>query len=126
MATLMADTDWVIVPSIWWENAPLVIQEAFHHKRPVICSGIGGMAEAVRNGIDGMWFRAGDAAHLAEKMTAALEPELWNRLVTGISKPRTMQEAAQDHLALYGRVTAEARRRAAADVAAAPMAAVAG
>jgi hypothetical protein len=37
-----------------------------------------------------------------------------------------MQEAAQDHLALYGRVTAEARRRAAADVTAAPKAAVAG
>ena len=26
----MAEVDWVIVPSIWWENSPLVIQEAFH------------------------------------------------------------------------------------------------
>src|SRR3954454_23042100 len=50
---LMAETDWVVVPSIWWENAPLVIQEAFMHGRPVICSDIGGMAEHVDHGISG-------------------------------------------------------------------------
>lgn len=111
MANLMADADWVVVPSIWFENAPLVIQEAFHHKRPVICSGIGGMAEAVRNGIDGLYFRSGDSANLAEKMEAALEPELWSRLITGIVKPRGLADAAKDHLDLYGRVVAEARAR---------------
>lgn len=111
MATLMADADWVVVPSIWFENAPLVIQEAFHHKRPVICSGIGGMAEAVRNGIDGLCFRPGDGAQLAEKMEAALEPELWGRLITGIVKPRGLADAAKDHLDLYDRVVAEARAR---------------
>src|SRR5205807_798896 len=26
---LMQKVDWVVVPSIWWENSPLVIQEAF-------------------------------------------------------------------------------------------------
>src|SRR6185503_12621743 len=31
----MAEVDWVIIPSIWWENSPLVIQEAFHFGRPV-------------------------------------------------------------------------------------------
>ena len=44
---LMAEIDWVVVPSRWWENSPLVIQEAFMHGRPVICSDIGGMAEKV-------------------------------------------------------------------------------
>ena len=50
----MAEVDWVVVPSIWWENAPLVIQEAFRHRRPVICGDIGGMAEMVRDGVDGL------------------------------------------------------------------------
>ena len=45
--SLMADLHWVLVPSIWWENSPLVIQEAFFHGRPVICSDVGGMAEKV-------------------------------------------------------------------------------
>ncbi|MGE0715956.1 MAG: glycosyltransferase, partial [Alphaproteobacteria bacterium] len=50
---LLADVDWVVAPSIWWENAPLVVDEAFHHGRPVICSGIGGLAERVTDGVDG-------------------------------------------------------------------------
>jgi len=48
LPTLMKDVDWVIVPSTWWENSPVVIQEAFLHGRPVICSDIGGMAEKQR------------------------------------------------------------------------------
>jgi len=27
----MKQVDWMIVPSIWWENSPIVIQEAFAH-----------------------------------------------------------------------------------------------
>ena len=34
---LMAETDWVVVPSIWWENSPLVIEEALAARRPIIC-----------------------------------------------------------------------------------------
>ena len=59
---LMAEVDWVVVPSLWWENSPLVIQEAFLHGRPVICSDIGGMAEKVTDGVNGLHFRAGDRA----------------------------------------------------------------
>jgi glycosyltransferase involved in cell wall biosynthesis len=106
MAALMAEVDWVIMPSIWWENAPLVIQEAFRHRRPVICTGIGGMAEAVRDGVDGLWFRTGDPAHLAQRMEEALEPDLWERLVAGIESPETMRASAARHLALYQRLVA--------------------
>jgi len=56
----MAAVDWVVVPSIWWENSPLVIQEAFAHGRPVICSDIGGMAEKVAHEKNGLHFRAND------------------------------------------------------------------
>jgi glycosyltransferase involved in cell wall biosynthesis len=106
LPALMADADWVIVPSIWWENAPLIIQEAFQHRRPVICSGIGGMAESVRNGIDGLWFNAGDSRQLADKMAEALDPALWAQLIAGIKTPRKMSEAADDHLALYKAISA--------------------
>ncbi|HUN50796.1 MAG TPA: glycosyltransferase [Candidatus Sulfotelmatobacter sp.] len=112
MALLMADADWVVVPSIWWENAPLVIQEAFQHRRPVICSGIGGMAEAVSDGVDGLWFRAGDAAHLSERMQEALDPALWSRLVEGIREPRAMPAAAEEHMTLYQRLAARSRNAA--------------
>ena len=48
-------------PSIWWETGPLVVGEAFQHGRPVICSDIGGMAEKVTDGVNGLHFRRGDA-----------------------------------------------------------------
>jgi glycosyltransferase involved in cell wall biosynthesis len=55
----------VLVPSIWWENSPVVIQEALRNKRPVICSDIGGMAEKVRDGLDGFHFPVGNSIALA-------------------------------------------------------------
>ncbi len=82
---LMANIDWVVVPSIWWENAPLVIQEAFMHGRPVICSDIGGMAEKVTHGVNGLHFRAHDPMSLAETIRHAVgTPGLWERLRSGI------------------------------------------
>lgn len=101
-ARLIAEVDWVIVPSVWWENAPLVIQEAFSHGRPVICSNVGGMAEAVGNGINGLHFARGDARSLAQTMRQAIEqPGLWQRLRDGIGPIRTIQDAADEHLSLY-------------------------
>lgn len=83
---LMSNIDWVIVPSIWWENSPLVIQEAFHNSRPVICSDVGAMAEKVREGVDGLHFRVRDPASLAQVIRHASEtPHLWHTLRAGIS-----------------------------------------
>lgn len=80
LAQRMRDADWVVVPSIWWENAPLVIEEARAAGRPVICSGIGGMAEAVTHKIDGLHVAPGDAGQLAEAMASATSPDLWSCL----------------------------------------------
>jgi glycosyltransferase involved in cell wall biosynthesis len=73
LGSLMENVDWVIVPSRWWENSPLVIQEAFMHGRPVICSDIGGMAEKVTDGVDGLHFRAGDPEAMVARVLVALE-----------------------------------------------------
>jgi len=101
-AARIAAADWVVVPSIWWENAPLVILEAFRHRRPVICGDVGGMAEAVRDGLDGLHAPIGDAAGLAAVMRRAAEtPRLWERLVAGIAPPPDLDAAAAAHLALY-------------------------
>lgn len=99
---LMEDLHWVIVPSIWWENSPLVIQEAFFHRRPIICSDVGGMAEKVRDGIDGIHFRAGDAWSLARTIERATgSPQLWNELREGIEEPYVMEQHVERLLDLY-------------------------
>jgi glycosyltransferase involved in cell wall biosynthesis len=102
LPALMAAVDWVVVPSIWWENAPLVIQEAFAHGRPVICSDIGGMAEKVTDGVNGLHFRAGDPASLAEVMTRAMStPGLWEHLRRGIPEVHSVETHAATLRALY-------------------------
>lgn len=96
----MARADWVVVPSLWWENAPLVIEEARAAGRPVIASGIGGMAERVADGVDGLHVPPGDAAALAETMRAATDPALWRRLA-GVALPADHAAFTDAHLALY-------------------------
>ena len=97
---LMRTADWIVVPSVWWENAPLVIEEARRAGRPVICAGIGGMAEAVADTITGLHFPAGDAAALAETMRTATDPELWARLAAS-SRPADHGGFVETHMALY-------------------------
>ncbi len=93
LPALMADTDWVVVPSVWWENSPLVIQEARKHRRPVIASDIGGMAEKVTDGVYGLHFRVDDPRSLAETIKRAVStPSLWEELRTGIPQIYPMAE----------------------------------
>jgi glycosyltransferase involved in cell wall biosynthesis len=68
---ILAGLDLVVVPSIWWENSPLVIQEAFMAKVPVLCSNIGGMAEKVAEGIGGWHFNVNDREDLFRKIVHA-------------------------------------------------------
>jgi glycosyltransferase involved in cell wall biosynthesis len=104
---LMAQVDWVVMPSVWWENAPLVVLEAFRHRRPVICGDFGGMAEMVADGQDGLHVPPGDPAALARTMRRAIEtPGLWEGLVDGIRPPVSVTEAARLHLDHYHDVLA--------------------
>jgi glycosyltransferase involved in cell wall biosynthesis len=92
---MMAAVDWVVVPSVWWENSPLVIQEAFAAGRPVICSDIGGMAEKVSDGVNGLHFRVGDPESLAATIRRAVTtPGLWEHLREGIPPVHSMADHA--------------------------------
>jgi glycosyltransferase involved in cell wall biosynthesis len=109
---LMAAIDWVVVPSIWWENAPLVIQEAFMHRRPVICSDIGGMAERVEDGVTGLHFRVRDPYNLADTIRRAVTtPGLWDQIRANITDPHPMDEHLETIMSIYNQVLDGAGRR---------------
>jgi glycosyltransferase involved in cell wall biosynthesis len=118
MPRLMAETDWVVMPSIWWENSPLVIAEAFQYGRPVICSDIGGMAERVTHEVNGLHSRVGDPGTLAGTISrAATTPGLWEKLHAGIPAVRTID----DHVAALTDIYREMlERRASAGDGASP------
>jgi glycosyltransferase involved in cell wall biosynthesis len=105
MPRLIRSVDWMVLPSTWWENSPLVIQEALHHRRPIICSDIGGMAEKVRDGKDGLHFRAGSAQDLADRLAEVLsDPQGWDRLRTSMRQPTSHFDCAHEHVELYRRL----------------------
>jgi glycosyltransferase involved in cell wall biosynthesis len=64
---LMNGYDWIIVPSIWWENSPMVIQEALALNKKPLCSRIGGMSEKATGG-SMVFFEPGSPADLAQKL----------------------------------------------------------
>jgi len=55
----------LVLPSEWYENAPMSVLEAYALGRPVIGANIGGIPELIREGETGLTFRSGDAAELA-------------------------------------------------------------
>lgn len=102
LAQCMAKTDWVIVPSTWWENSPLVIQEALAHKRPVICSNIGGMAEKVDHNKTGLHFSCANAMDLAKVMhEASTKLSTWDGLVKQIPPRFSQTDAVNAHMNIY-------------------------
>jgi glycosyltransferase involved in cell wall biosynthesis len=62
----------VVVPSLWFENNPYNVLEAFALARPVIASNIGGLPELVTDGRTGWTFPPGDAAALRARIEDAL------------------------------------------------------
>lgn len=62
----------VVVPSEWYENAPISILEAMAYGKPVIGSNIGGIPEMVDHGVTGYLFEPGNVADLASKIELLL------------------------------------------------------
>jgi glycosyltransferase involved in cell wall biosynthesis len=55
----------VVMPSIWYENFPYAVLEAFALGKPVVASDIGGMPEMVQDGRTGLLVEPGNAHRLA-------------------------------------------------------------
>ncbi len=63
----------VVMPSEWYENAPMTILEAFACHKPVLGARIGGIPEMIDDGINGYLFNPGDAADLQAKLELFLD-----------------------------------------------------
>jgi len=65
---LIKNSRLVVLPSIWYENNPLAILEAFALAKPVIGSNLGGIPELVKEKETGFVFKAGDFEDLKAKI----------------------------------------------------------
>ncbi|WP_244834815.1 glycosyltransferase [Clostridium sp. BJN0001] len=65
VSKILKNVDFVLCPSIWYENYPFTITEALANDVPVIASNEGGMKELVKNCINGFTFEVGNYKDLA-------------------------------------------------------------
>ena len=82
---LMAEVDCLAFPSVWWENAPLVIYEALHHGRQVVSYPHGGAPEILGHYGMGVLAERSDPDALAQAMQRVIAepPLIANRPVPG-------------------------------------------
>ena len=63
----------VVIPSLWLENAPLVAYEAMAHRRAIVASAVGGLAELVVDGDNGFVCARGDSEALGKHLRRLLD-----------------------------------------------------
>ncbi len=99
---ILSGIDVLIVPSIWYENSPLTVHEAYLAGVPVLASDIGGLAEYVGEGRGGMNFRAGDDKDLYEKIKEIMDnPSLIEKMRSTIPPVKSIEENAGELEGIY-------------------------
>jgi glycosyltransferase involved in cell wall biosynthesis len=67
----------LVIPSLWYESTPLVLCSALRAGTPVLVSRLGGLTEAVNEGVNGFSFPVGDGHALSEIISNILDdPEM--------------------------------------------------
>ncbi len=87
----LSEIDALVMPSLWYENAPVVIQEARAAGVPVVASDLGAITEWLRDGVDSLLAPPGDvSAWRAALQRLVDEPDLLPRLRANIPAPMTV------------------------------------
>jgi len=102
IARVLGEMDVLVIPSVWYENSPLVLLTALAARLPVIVSDMGGLTELVRDRENGLVTPAGDPAALAAALARCLgEPELLPRLSRTLPPVKSIETYADELLARY-------------------------
>jgi glycosyltransferase involved in cell wall biosynthesis len=97
-----SEMDILVVPSIWYENCPLVVKEAFATKTPLIASNIGSIPEFVIDRVNGLLFKIGDSEDLLEKIKMIIEDStLISKFQKNITPPRSIEDQSRELEELY-------------------------
>jgi glycosyltransferase involved in cell wall biosynthesis len=100
----------LVLPSIVAEMSPLVIQEAFAAKIPVIGSNIYGIAEQVKDGVNGLLFDVGSVTSLQNILQRLVDsPHILSQLSDNIIAPRSFANVAEETTNIYNAVLSTAK-----------------
>jgi glycosyltransferase involved in cell wall biosynthesis len=102
IAELLADVDVAVLPSMWWDCAPLAAAECLAAGTPLLVPRLGGLPESIRDGVDGLTFAGLDVDDLARQLDRlAGEPGLLERLQGQIRAPKAFGDYVDELEAYY-------------------------
>jgi glycosyltransferase involved in cell wall biosynthesis len=101
------DLDVLVVPSLWPENSPLVIHEAFMRRVPVVAARIGGVPELVRDHINGLLYDPFSTQALHACLQRLIDDRgLVQTLASGAPAVKTIEDDAREWEVRYRKVCA--------------------
>ncbi len=99
---LLNQVDVIVIPSIWEDCAPFVVQEALAARCPVIGSRIGGIPEFIEKGVNGFIFNPCDSADLASVLFRFMsDSSLLGRMQNNIQPPKSFETYLDELLRNY-------------------------
>ena len=106
IADAFAQFDILVVPSLWYENSPLVVLYAKQTRTPMIVSDYGGLTEFVSDGETGLAVAPDDAEALAAAMRRFIdEADLIENMADKITAPMNIEQHAQRLMEIYGEIS---------------------
>lgn len=103
--TVFNDIDVLVVPSIWYENTPLVIFSAFEAKTPVIATNLAGLTEVIKHEINGMVFPKNNCKKLQDILNRFInEKTLLEKLSSQIEPVKTIGQSVDELILIYNKL----------------------
>jgi len=104
-AGVYAQIDVLVVPSLWLENSPLVIHEAFMAGIPIVGARIGGTADLVEHGVNGLLYTPGSSAELSVALRSLIDaPERLDDLARRLPRVKPLEQDAHEWETTYAEV----------------------
>jgi glycosyltransferase involved in cell wall biosynthesis len=108
----MQSSNLLVVPSLWFENAPLVISQALRLSLPILASDTGGLPEMVKAGVNGELLPPGDATAWSAQMAAIFrDPAIvqrWRQQADAVREEASPQALTARVAEVFARTAAHA------------------
>lgn len=99
---VLADIDVLVVPSLWYENTPLVVYSAQAARCPVVASDFPGISSVIRDDENGLLFEAGNATALARQLNRLIdEQNLVMQLSNNAQRPKSTASYVDELLTIW-------------------------
>lgn len=109
--TILSAIDVLVVPSLWYENTPLIIHQAHAVKVPVIATDLGGMNETIKDSVNGYLFPLGNVNQLSRILSSFIaDRSLLEKLRDQIAPPMFIDQYATALEEQYNEIITESYR----------------